>query len=525
MSNILLILFPTQLFDEKYIKKIFSRVEESDTANIKSSHIILWEHPYFFTRYFYHKFKLIFHRATMCNYFDLIKPIYKKKYIGYTEGKDVLTYIKTNKIDEVRFFNPIEKDLFELISSNKIISNLANSLIFPTPYFLNSTEFETNNQINDQLTSLRHDLFYKIQRIKYNIMVKEKAGKMIPDGNAWSFDKENRSKFEKTQQEPPILNLKSKDRQGYLVEAVEYVQKHFAKNYGESNLDNFIYPINRSEAIKWLDYFVAHRLEKFGKFEDALSSKIKFGYHSMLSAMTNIGLITPFDIIKKVRDYKTNIESKEGFIRQVIGWREYSYFTYDLYAKSLETTTIYTQNKHKIPEKVWACKTQIPYIDNILRNVTSNAYSHHIERLMGIGNFLILIGVNIDEIYMWFQTMYIDAYDVFMVPNVYGMLGYGILKDKMHMMTRPYFCSSNYIIKMSDYKSAECVEINKQMYNWASIMDALYWSNIHKYSSVLKKIYSTSSAVSKWDSFTAGKKKEITELSALYIKWIHSSSK
>jgi deoxyribodipyrimidine photolyase-related protein len=519
MSNILLILFSTQLFEEKYIEQIFNYTESN--VKTKSSHIILVEHPYFFTKFLYHKMKLVLHRASMKNYFDLInKKKYNSQYIQFNELNKIETYIKLKSIEEIRFFNPIEKDLINMIINNKIYSDIE-KLMFPSPYFLNSSKPNINQQIHNELGGLRHDLFYKSQRIKYNIMVKKSGDKYIPDGTKWSFDIENRKPFEKTQIEPPILNLKSDLRNKYLKEAVEYVEKNFSKNYGLLELNNFIYPINRKEAIEWLKYFISNKLDNFGKYEDALSSKIKFGFHSLLSPLTNIGLITPKDIIEHIKEYKKNIASKEGFIRQVIGWREYCYFTYDLFKKELELNNLYINNQYKIPKYVWDCKTQIPPIDNILNNLLSNGYSHHIERLMGIGNFLILIEINPKEIYNWFQTMYIDAYDVFMVPNVYGMLSYGKLTESAHMMTRPYFASSNYLIKMSDYKSQSNVIINNNIYKWDEIIDSLYWSHINKYSKEFKKIYATSSAVSRYDKFDIAKKKKIIELSNIYKKWIH----
>lgn len=539
MSNILLILFPTQLFKFDYIKKILSNREDNVKANIKanieSKHICLWEHEYFFTKFKYHKMKLIFHRASMKKYFDSIddKFIKFKIYLDSDTNKikpnaiDVLNkYIKSNKINQIRFFNPIEKELFDLIIENKILKDVE-KIIYPTPYFLNSTNFETNSKISDELNGLRHDLFYKIQRVKYNIMVKKsnsKDLKWIPDGSKWSFDTENRSPFNKNQTEPPILKFKSKKRLEYLEEAKKYIDKNFSSHYGETNLENFIYPIDREESIEWLKYFISHKLDNFGKFEDALSSKIKFGYHSVLSPLTNIGLITPDDIVQHVKQYKKNIASKEGFIRQVIGWREYCYFTYDLYYKNLISNSLYKSNKYTIPKHVWNKSTQIPPIDNILKNVSQNGYSHHIERLMGIGNFLILIETNTKSIYEWFQTMYIDAYDVFMVPNVYGMLCYSKLTANYHMMTRPYFASSNYLIKMSDYKSSSEpeVKLDDKIYKWDEIMDSLYWYHIYKYSEEFKKIYATSSGVARFNKFDSNKKKKIIELANNYIKWIHS---
>lgn len=523
MSDILLILFPSQLFEPAYIKKIFSHTENN--IKIKSKHICLWEHEYFFTKYPYHKMKLILHRASMKKYFDSIKSNeYNKIYLESSEKttniKLLNEYIRSNNINQIRFFNPIEKELTQLIMSDKIINHVE-KLLFPTPYFLNSTNFDKNKIINENLGGLRHDLFYKSQRIEYNIIVKKSDSKYIPVGEKWSFDTENRSPFEKSQAEPPILKFKSKKRQEYLESALKYVGLNFSSHYGETNLINFIYPIDREEALEWLKYFISHKLDKFGKYEDALSSKIKFGFHSVLSPLTNIGLITPKDIINHVKGYKKNLASKEGFVRQVIGWREYCYFTYDLYSTNLESSTLYNTNKYSISEHIWNCSTQIPPIDNILKNVSSNAYSHHIERLMGIGNFLVLIETNPKEIYKWFQTMYIDAYDVFMVPNVYGMLSYGKLNEKSHMMTRPYFASSNYIMKMSDYKSELCVKIFNQLYKWDEILDALYWYHIYKHLAEFKKIYATSSGVARWKKFNPNKKKLIIELAQKYIKWIH----
>lgn len=520
MSNILLILFPSQLFDTIYIKKIFSYTE--DDIKPISFHICLWEHKYFFTKFPYHKMKLIFHRVSMKKYFDSINSTqYSKLYLESTDDINKLdNYIKLKQIDQIRFFNPIEKELVQIIMENKII-NKVEKLVFPSPYFLNSTNFDKNKKINDSLGGLRHDLFYKSQRIQWNIMVKKDGSKYIPDGSKWSFDTENRSPFEKSQEEPPILKFKSKKRQEYLESALKYVETNFSSHYGDTNLSNFIYPIDREEALEWLKYFVSNKLDKFGKYEDAISSKIKFGFHSVLSPLTNIGLITPLDIIEHVREYKKNMASKEGFIRQLIGWREYCYFTYDLYGSNLESNSIYSSNKYSIPKYVWENSTQITPIDNILKNVASNAYSHHIERLMGIGNFLVLIEVMPKEIYNWFQTMYIDAYDVFMIPNVYGMLCYGKLNEKSHMMTRPYFASSNYIMKMSDYKSESCVKIKNDIYKWDDVLDALYWYHIHKYSEEFKKIYATSSGVSRWEKFDSNKKKEIIKLAKIYIEWIH----
>lgn len=515
-----IILFPTQLFEIHYINKLFTEVK----ANKKF--IILWEHEHFFKEFPYHKLKLAFHHATMKCYYDNIKI--SKLYVESAQDEksqyqQIKKFISANSITQLMFFNPIEKILLKLLNGKKLIPNLdVEYLLFPSPYFLNSTSIQLNTELDEQLTTKRHDLFYKAQRIKYDIMVKKTNNKITPDGGSWSFDTENRSPFTKTQEEVSLLKV-NKSKSQYINSAIEYVNTHYKKNYGTCEKENFIYPISRLDAVKWLDDFIERKLNLFGKYEDALSSKIVFGYHSVLSPLTNIGLITPYEIIEKVKNYKKSIESKEGFMRQVLGWREYCYFTYDKYSETLESSIFYTKANKSIPKKVWEGKTLIPIIDNIIANINKYAYSHHIERLMCIGTFFVLVGIKPKEIYDWFQTMYIDAYDVFMIPNVYGMLLYGMLDEKSHMMTRPYFCSSNYLMKMSDYKSS-LITLDNVEYKWDEIFDALYYKLISDYVNKFAKIYSTALAAKRFNSFDQAKKTELIKLANIYIDWLFKNN-
>ncbi len=526
MNNCLIIIFPTQLFEIKYLNNLFNYNIDKNT----NKHIIVWEHDYFFKRYKYHKLKLAFHRASMQKYYDDLDKNYKKLYINNidtNQENEIINFIKKNNINSIRFFNPIEKDLFNQIENKKIIKNISDieHLIFPTPYFLNSSSFKINDNMQKELNgTIRHDSFYKKQRIMYNIMVKNKNNKYEPEGGKWSFDTENRKPYEKDHKDPGILNLKNKDRKQYIKEAIKYVNANYKNHYGTCEEEDFIYPIDHEESFKWLDNFIKDKLDNFGKYEDALSTKIKFGYHSMLSALNNVGLITTEDILDKVKNYKKNIASKEGFIRQVIGWREYSYFIYDKYNDVMISKIFYNKNKNKIPKKMWEGKTNMPFIDHIIKNLTKYAYSHHIERLMCLGVFLLFIGVSVEEIYTWFQTMFIDAYDVFMVPNVYGMLCYGFVDEKHHMMTKPYFSGSNYILKMSDYKLLEKeVEINNKKYKWDEIYDGLYYNYVNNYSDKLEKIYSSALAVKRWKTkMSEDEKKEHLKIANMYIKWINA---
>jgi len=526
MDTQLIILFPTQLFEEHYINKIF----DSNKTKSDKKCIIIWEHEYFFDRYKYHKLKLVFHRSSMQKYYDDLSNKYTKMYIENNDNsrKEILNFIKKNKVSSINFFNPIEKDLINKINKKELIKKCTiEHIMYPTPYFLNGSSFEVNDKIESTITSTRHDIFYKNQRIIYNIMVKKNKDKFIPEGNKWSFDTENRKPFEKDQKEIELIKFKNKERKEYVKEAIKYINKNYKNNYGTCEEENFIYPIDREESLKWLDNFIKNKLDNFGKYEDAISYKIKFGYHSLLSGLTNVGLITTYDILEKVEKYNKNIASKEGFIRQIIGWREYCYYIYDKHENDLLKKLFYDKNKNKIPNNFWLGKTQIPIIDNIINNINKYAYSHHIERLMCIGVYLLFIGVSIEQIYIWFQTMYIDAYDVFMIPNVYGMLCYGYINEKDHMMTKPYFSSSNYIKKMLQKTSKETNEENKvdneiklgnKIYKWDEIYDSLYYNHINNYSDKMGKIYSTAMMVKRWKNFSEEIRKDHIKVATLYIK-------
>ena len=356
-------------------------------------------------------------------------------------------------------FDPIEKEII-----NKLNKYFKNIKYIKSPMFLNSQE--DNILINTKYKNIKHDKFYKLQRIKHYILIDKNNN---PIFNKWSFDKYNREKFPKNTDEP--LNYKVEKNNKYINEAKLYIDKYFNNNYGNYNI--FIYPINRKKSLKWLNSFIKSKLSLFGKYEDAFDKNIIFGYHSCLSALLNIGLLTPNDIINKIIKLKINednISSIEGFIRQIIGWREYCYYIYILYSDNLKNNFYFNKNNNIINQNIWNNNNNIEYIDNILEKVNNYAYCHHIERLMCISNYFNLSLINPKEIYNWFMTMFIDSYEVFMIPNVYGMALYGYIYDNKHMMKKPYICSSNYILKYSNYKKNEwCEKINELYHNFLKL--------------------------------------------------------
>lgn len=250
----------------------------------------------------------------------------------------------------------------------------------------------------------------------------------------------------------------------YVLDAKKYIEKNFKNNYGYT--DSFFYPVTHDEAKIWLKSFLKHKLDSFGPYEDAMSTRGNFLFHSILSPLLNIGLLTPEYVLKETLAYaKKNtiaLSSLEGFIRQVIGWREYIRAVY-VYLGDKERKGNYFSSKRSIPDSFWQGNTGITPLDDTIKSTLKYAYAHHIPRLMIMGNFMNLCQFKPDEVYRWFMELYIDAYDWVMVPNVYSMALYA---DGGLITTKPYISGSAYILKMSNYKKGE----------WSDIWDALFWN-------------------------------------------------
>ena len=446
------IILPTQLFEDN------NYLSEMDM-------IIIIEEPFYFTSKKFHKQKLVLHRASMRYYYDKLKNKYKNKDIKYLEfGK--INYTEIFKNNDIYIFEPIDKPIIKKFEtfSNRI-------KIIDTPSFLETLDdLEEYRNKNTNKKNYYHDRsFYKWQRKRLNLLMNGDK----PYGDKWSFDSENRNKYDIGYKEPEIKVYNNK----YLVEAKEYINKNFKNNFG--SIEKHYYPITHEETKEHLNNFIKIKLASFGKYQDGISKNVIFGSHSILSPMLNIGLITPMIIIKEVIKYlnATNLISIEAFIRQIIGWRSYVRFVYHYHGEDMMKMN-YFNHKNKLP-KSWYCETgNIGIINDMILKVKTYAYLHHIERLMVVGNIGLLLQIDPKEIYDWFMICFIDSYEWVMIPNIYGMSQYSL--TSISMMTRPYISSSNYIKKTSDYK--------KEV--WFNNWDALYWYFIYTHKELLKKIYS-----------------------------------
>lgn len=344
--------------------------------------------------------------------------------------------------------------------------------------------------------------FYKNQRIKFSVLLDNQNK---PEGGKWTYDDLNRKKYPKNKQTPSIdySFLKSKSHN----DSLKYVSKYFSKNYGELNSSQ-LYPTDFKTSKKWFSNFLKTRYNEFGTYEDAILINESIINHSILSPLINSGLLNPKYVLEEsVNFYKNNnipLNSVEGFIRQIIGWREFIRGVY-VCKGSEERTKNYWNFKRKIPKSFYNGSTGIDPVDDTIKKVNKSGYANHIERLMILGNFMVLCEFDPDEVYKWFMELFIDSYDWVMVPNVYGMSQFA---DGGLMSTKPYISSSNYIIKMSDYKKGD----------WSEIWDGLFWSFMDKQRDFFKKNPRMRMLISSYDKMDVLKKEKLLLNADNFIK-------
>ena len=477
---------PNQLFPIKIIKKSLKEINK----------VILIEEPRYFTDFKFHKMKLCYHRISMKKYEkELKKHDITTEYIEFHKVTNTI-YKKYNN-NNTYYFNPIDHKLNEklekLLKNANKIDNL-NFLLTPKEVEINKDIFYKNNKYH-------HDMFYKFQREKLNILIKDKK----PVGGMWSYDTMNRLALPHNIKIPALPKIK-KDK--YYKEAISYTDKHFPNNYG--SMEEYIFPTDTKASIKWLKVFLVKRLNDFGPYEDAVKSDNSFLFHSVLSPMMNIGILPDTMVVEISNKYYNKnkatirLESFEGFIRQVIGWRNYVYAIYMLEPTMYDMN--YLKHTKKISNKYWEGNTNIVPIDGIITNIVRYSYMNHIERLMYMGNWFLINMVDPKEVHRIFMEWTIDSYDWVMVPNVMGMSQYA---DGGKMMTRIYFSSSNYINTMSDYKKKPNNSDNIQ---WYEIWDAIYYNFINKHIDILKSNYATARQVAHWKKKSNKEKEKLLDI-------------
>lgn len=465
--TLILLVFPNQLY------------RKHPGLKLNPKRVVLLEDSLFFADPQYpaqfHKQKLWLHRASMKRYqAELEDQGYETQYRDYDKDRPLLVdHLK----QEIKSTRECGETLYTVDPTDFILErrlrNACDELglaleLLPNPGFINSPE--QNREYREGKKRWFMADFYKWQRQRLDILIDGDE----PLGGQWSFDDENRKKVPKKLLDsiPDLLKLKRDETDD---EARAYVESKFPNNPGK--LDQLYYPSSRADAKRWLKDFLARRLNSFGDYEDAIVQGESWLWHSVLTPALNIGLVTPQEVIKATLRYAKNndvpINSLEGFLRQIIGWREFMRATYDDLGVPMRTTNHWRHHR-AMPRSFYDGTTGVAPIDETIHRLLETGYCHHIERLMVLGGFMFLCEIDPDDIYLWFMEMFVDSYDWVMVPNVYAMSQNA---DGGAITTKPYFSGSSYVRKMSHHKKAP----------WCDVWDGLYWRWIWNHVDELSK--------------------------------------
>jgi deoxyribodipyrimidine photolyase-related protein len=377
--------------------------------------------------------------------------------------------------------------------------------VLRNPFFLSDPE-EWRARIQK---GYRMELFYREMRRRTGLLMRQGE----PVGGQWNYDAENRKALPKKVAIPPFPFFPADETTR---EVISLVEAQFPSHPGEAG--DFSLAVTRSQALELLQHFVTHRLALFGPYEDAMKTDEALLFHSGISTYLNNGLLLPLEVCEMVEkaylDSLVPLESAEGFIRQIIGWREYVRNYYEVMMPEVRSANA-LRLKCGLPEDFWTGKSELKCLDECAGQVQRFGYSHHITRLMVLSNFATLTDSDPAEVLRWFHAFYTDAYEWVVLPNVLGMSTYA---DGGVMASKPYVSSGNYINKMSDYCSGCRFDVKKRTGHDACPFNALYWRFVAKNRALFEQNGRVSFMTQQWDKMPASEKLKVLEQAESFIE-------
>ncbi len=488
------LVLPHQLFEE--------HLEAS-----RDTHFVFLEDDLLFRSLRFHQQKLVLHRAGMTLFTRRVEEAgYSLDYVEtsaeHTSQERLAAVLADREATLVTYYDVVD-DWLERRLTRTLADAGVEARVLETPQFLTSREligtyFASHNW--------RMQTFYEWQRKRLGILVEPDGS---PTGGKWSFDAENRKKLPKKLDLPDLPEF---DRPAEVEDAIVWVRSAFPDNPG--NAESFNWPVTHRQASDALEAFLTERFELFGPYEDAIAVGQTYLFHSALSSSMNTGLLSPAEVVDLALDFAerhgTAIASVEGFIRQVIGWREYIRASYVLRGREMRIGNTLNLTAD-LDERWWTGDTGLEPVDSVITRVLDTAYAHHIERLMILGNAALLMRAKPDAVYEWFMEMFIDAYDWVMVPNVYAMSQYAA---GTMITTKPYVSGSNYIKKMSDFRDGP----------WRFSWDALYWEFVRDHRDLFARNPRSNMVVVLLDRMDAERRRDLQHEAARWIPGKGSTS-
>lgn len=344
--------------------------------------------------------------------------------------------------------------------------------------------------------------FYRGMRRQLETLV-DANGK--PEGGRWSFDAENRKRLPRDAFVPPFA---IGETDAHTREVIPLVRQRFADHPGELSQDHWWFATNREQARARLKEFLAVRFSEFGPYQDAITNRDPFLFHSAISPALNMGWLTPREVLDAVLSTASQadipINSVEGFLRQLIGWREFVRGIYQNFSTHQESSNFF-EAKRRMSSAWYTGETGIPPLDDAIRRVLRYGWTHHIDRLMVLGALMNLSEIEPGEVHDWFMALFVDSSDWVMGPNVYGM---ALFSDGGVFATKPYICGSSYLLKMSDYKKGP----------WCEVVDGLYWRFIDRHREFFSSQPRLSMSVKTLDRMDVGRRNRIFEAAGVFLE-------
>lgn len=388
----------------------------------------------------YHRQKLILVWSAMRHFAEELQQAgWSVKYaIGEDFETPLRSWISAEQITELRIMQPADRPFAAFLQTLDLPCKIT---LIPNNHFLWTPD--QFRQWAKGRKNLLMEYFYREGRQRFQVLMEGKQ----PVGGQWNFDKENR-KPPKGKLNPPKALWFEPDEITQTV--IEHVKTGNFSEYGQ--IEPFRWGVTRSQALQVLDHFVEYRLPTFGPYQDAMVTGEETMWHALLSPYLNLGLLHPIELIRAAErayyERDLDLSSVEGFIRQVLGWREYMHGLYH-YIDADYSQRNYFGHTRSLPQFFWnADQTEMNCLHQILKQIEQTGYAHHIQRLMILSNFALIAGLSPQEVESWFHAAFIDGYDWVMQTNVIGM---GLFADGGILASKPYAASANYVNKMSDY--------------------------------------------------------------------------
>lgn len=421
----------------------------------------------------HHIQKVVAFFLSMRNFSDeLMKKGHRVVYLKISDANNphnleqlILDLVEKNTIEQFEYQFPDEYRLDEQLKY------ICEKLSIPTKAVESKHFYTSRNELADFFKGKKQLLmesFYRMMRKKHDVLM---VGDQPLDGK-WNFDHNNRNQYKNEVPIPFPLEFPKN-----VSELVTEIESQNITTFGSIDRENFSWPTSRNESLQLIDYFCEHLLVHFGTYQDSLFSGHKFLFHSRLSFAMNSKMINPKEVVDAVISYyyqnqeTIELAQVEGFVRQIIGWREY---VRGIYWKEMPNYAQMNalENYNPLPEFFWTGKTKMKCLQHSISQSLSEAYAHHIQRLMVIGNFSLLAQLHPDEVDAWYLGVYIDAIEWVEMPNTRGMSQYA---DGGIVATKPYVSSGSYINKMSNYCGSCHYNVKDKLGEKACPFNSLYW--------------------------------------------------